>query len=413
MRIAIINKFFYRRGGSESAFFSTIQLLEGKGHRVIPFAMRHPMNEESPYSSYFVSEVDLRGRNSIWGKLSTASRIIYSTEARRKLSNLLARELVNIAHLHNIHHQLSPSIIVELKSRNIPIVMTLHDYKMVCPTYSLLDAKGICEQCSGGRYWHVLAASCGQGFSERAILALEMYLHHKIFRFYELVDVFISPSQFLKEKLWQMGFKGEVHVLPNFIDSKLNNVNSGYCQGIVYFGRLSQEKGLYTLLKSAKALPYDIRIIGEGPLRQELEKIAIANQLSNVHFLGYLSGKDLAREIASAQVVVVPSEWYENNPFSVIEAFAFGKPVIGSRIGGIPELVRDGDTGLTFEPGNVDDLRKKIEYLCERPDMAITMGRRARALVENELNPDKHYKGLIDIYQRAIEKAKPRSRITT
>lgn len=405
MNILMVNKFFFRKGGSETCFFNTMRLLESRGHRTVPFAMSNPQNEKCAYSGYFVSEVDLSNQGAITNRLKATQKVLYSVEARKKLGRLLTDEPVDIAHLHNIYHQLSPSIITELKSRDIPIVMTLHDYKMVCPTYSLLDTKGICERCAGRRYWQVLAGSCGRGFSERVLLATEMYLHHKVFSFFSLVDIFISPSRFLKEKIHQMGFKGKIEVLPNFTRLMLNDFRNTIEHKVVYFGRLSQEKGLYTLLRASRGLPCEICIIGDGPLRAKLEARAANEQLNNVHFLGHLSDDLLHKEIDSGQAVIVPSEWYENNPLSIIEAFALGKPVIGSRIGGIPELVRDGETGLTFEPGNTNDLREKITWLIERPQEIIRMGKNARRLVEEELNPNKHYEELMAIYQRAIEKS--------
>jgi len=173
---------------------------------------------------------------------------------------------------------------------------------------------------------------------------------------------------------------------------------------VVYFGRLSPEKGLFTLLQAARNLPAQVKIIGDGPLRQVLEERVAQEGLANVDFLGYRSGQDLQEAIRSAAAVVLPSEWYENNPRTVIEAFALGKPVIGSRIGGIPELVRDGETGFTFEPGNAEDLREKIVLLARSPRLAEEMGRRAREIVEEELSPERHYEGLMQIYRRAAEK---------
>ncbi len=404
MNILMVNKFFFRKGGSETCFFNTMRLLESHGHRIVPFAMSNPQNEKCAYSGYFVSEVDLSNQGAITNRLRATQKVLYSVEARKKLGRLLADEPINVAHLHNIYHQLSPSIIAELKSRDIPIVMSLHDYKMVCPTYCLLDTNGICERCTGGRYWQALAGSCGRGFSERALLATEMYLHHKVFSFFDLVDIFISPSRFLKEKIHQMGFNGKIEVLPNFTRLMLNDFRNTIERKVIYFGRLSQEKGLFTLLHASKGLPGEICIIGDGPLRAKLEARAANEQLNNVYFLGHLSGDLLHKEIGSGQAVIVPSEWYENNPYSIIESFTLGKPVIGSRIGGIPELVRDGETGLTFEPGNADDLREKIAWLMDRPQEIIRMGKNARKLVEEELSPSKHYEGLMAIYQRAIEK---------
>jgi glycosyltransferase involved in cell wall biosynthesis len=172
----------------------------------------------------------------------------------------------------------------------------------------------------------------------------------------------------------------------------------------VYFGRLSAEKGLFTLLEAAKGLNIKVKIIGEGPLRPALEEKAVRDGVDNVLFLGYMSGEPLKEEIRKAVAVVLPSEWYENNPRTAIEAFALGKPVIGSRIGGIPELVRDGETGFTFEPGKIEALRERIIEIFRQPKATVEMGRAGRSFVERELNADKHYEGLMDIYKYAATK---------
>ena len=239
-----------------------------------------------------------------------------------------------------------------------------------------------------------------------------MYLHHKILRIYDLVDVFISPSRFLKDKLQAMGFKGRIEVLSNFINPadfvpKYEAVEQSIC----YVGRLSKEKGVATLIEAVKGLDVTLKIIGDGPLRENLElgswsseeKSSNSELQTNIQFLGYKTGDELKDKIKKSMFLVIPSENYENNPRSVIEAFALGKPVVGARIGGIPELIKDHETGLTFEPGNVEDLREKIDYMVNHPDKVIEMGRNARRFVEKELNAEKHYERLMEVYQSVTD----------
>ena len=392
-------------------------VLEEHGHKSIFFAMQHPENLTCENSDYFVPYVDLSIVDGLKNKIKTAGRILYSFEAKRRLSKLLDEYKVDIIHIHNIYHHISPSILHEIRKRGIPVVMTLHDYKMVCASYSMLLGNKPCEACCGGKYYNAVVKKCVKKSRYKSILAAaEMYFHHNILNIYDIIDVFISPSLFLKNKLKEMGFKKDIVHLPNFINMQKfelgdNISNPDDKKSIVYFGRLSHEKGLWTLLEASKLLKRDsigrrieIKIIGDGPIRDELKESVRAEGIDNVRFLGYLQGKELYQEINKSFAAVLPTECYENNPVSVLESFALSKPVVGARIGGIPELVKDGETGLTFQPGNPDDLSKKILRMVSNPDKTAEMGRNARELVEREFNAEKYYEKLIDIYNRLINK---------
>ncbi|GAB63206.1 MAG: glycosyltransferase family 1 protein [Candidatus Jettenia sp.] len=416
MNILQVNKFHYLRGGSERVYFGTADILEKHGHTVKFFSMSHPENIPCETSKYFMPDVDLNTNDgNPMSQLKIAFRILYSFEAKKRISRVLDQYPADIAHLHNIHHQISPSILHELRSRKIPIVMTLHDYKMVCGSYSLIADEKICEDCNRGRYFSAIRKRCIKDSRTKSVLAaVEMYLHHTLLDIYGAVDVFISPSLFLKNKLQKMGFKKPIIHLPNFVmnfedvRSEPEDNGSRKEKSLVYFGRLSPEKGLSTLMKAVKILQakdgirIKVKIIGEGPLKDVLEKNA--EELNHVQFFGYMRGQSLYHEIKKSTVVVLPSEWYENNPISVLEAFALGKPVIGARIGGIPELVKNNVTGLTFESGNVDDLVEKITAMLESSDRIIHMGENARLFVERELNAEKYYQELMKIYQSVIRK---------
>ncbi|MCC6544787.1 MAG: glycosyltransferase family 4 protein [Nitrospirae bacterium] len=412
MNILHINKFHYFRGGSETVYFKTADILASHGHKSIFFSMHHPENLSCNTSNYFMPYVDLNtnGNSGMMGQLKTAGRVIYSFDAKRRLSKLMDEHPADIAHLHNIHHQISPSILHELKKRKIPVVMTLHDYKMVCASYSMLVDGRPCEACYRGRYFEAIKKKCVKGsLSKSVIAALEMFLHHKVLDIYNNVDIFISPSIFLKNKLTEMGFHNRIVHLPNFIDAnKFENINGReerLDNSVVYFGRLSQEKGISTLINAARKIGPEVlfKIIGDGYLRSSIEYTVKENGINNVQFLGYMKGEALYQEIKGSKAVILPSECYENNPMSVIEAFALGRPVIGARIGGIPELVRDKETGLTFEPGNADDLSEKIERLLADSSLSVAMGKNARRFVEAELNPERYYQRLMEIYRQVIQ----------
>ena len=312
-------------------------------------------------------------------------------------------------HLHNFAHQISPSILHVLKRFGIPSVMTMHDYKLVCPVYSLLLNGSPCERCRGGKYYQCFINSCVKNSRIKSLLStIEMYTHHKLLHIYELIKIYISPSRFLKNKAMEMGFQKKIVHLPNFVNVEDFTPNYDFVENsIVYVGRLSYEKGLLTLIEAVRNIKnLNLKVIGEGPQREDLESRVESLQPrmnGHIHFLGYKSGGELINEIRNSLFLVLPSESYENNPLAIIEGYALGKPVIGSKIGGIPELVKEEETGLCFEPGNVEELGSKIEYLKGNPRKIKEMGRNARTFVEQELNADRHYQDLISIYSQAMD----------
>lgn len=408
MNILLINKYFYPKGGSEISLFNTAKILEEEGHHVSFFSMLHPLNIDTPYSKYFVSNVDFERPGSFKENVKTSMRIVYSLESRKKLEELLKQERPDIVHLHNIHHQISPSILYSLKKFKLPVVMTLHDYKMVCPTYRMVLRGRVCERCRNRRFFHCTVHRCHKNSVSKSILnTLEMYLHSCIFRSYTLVDVFISPSQFLKNRFWAMGFPGKIIHLPNFVfPDEFDPSLTWGDKTILYFGRLSREKGIYTLLQAMEGLPIRCKIFGDGPEKDNVQKIIKDKTLTNTFLYGFMEQEQLKKEVQNCMFVVLPSEWYENLPFSVIESFALGKPVVGANIGGIPELIRNEKTGMLFEPGNVDDLKKNILYLLDNSEKISKMGRTARTYIEQDLNPKNHYRELIKIYNEVLDRHK-------
>jgi len=412
------SRFHYPYGGTEALMQSTTRLLESHGHKVIFFSMQHPDKLWSEYSDYFVPYQDLNNCDGLIKQIVATARILYSWDNRKRLAHLLNRYPIDISHLHSIYYHISPSILHELKKRRIPMVMTLHDYKMVCASYSMLSNGKPCEACRGGKYFKAIKHRClRSSITKSALAALEMYLHHKILDIYNNVSIFISPSMFLKNKLMEMGFNKEIVYLPNFIDTKkfeqVKNKDEGKHQenSVVYFGRLSPEKGLWTLLNTAKLLLHgiedkkvEIKIIGDGPMKEKLQEKVKSENINNVRFFGYMNGEALYQEIKKSFAVVLPSECYENSPIAVLEAFALGKPVIGSRIGGIPELVMDGITGYTFEAGNANDLKSKIEILIAEENANHKLGINARELVEKKFNAEIYYENLMAVYEKVLRK---------
>lgn len=409
MKILLANKFFYPKGGAETAFLQTGRLMEKMGHKVIYFSMKHPMNLETPYKKYFVSNVDYE-RGGLAYKVKAALKLLYSFEAGRKMEELIQDERPDIAHLFNIYHQLSPSILYSLKRHSVPIVMTLNDYKMACASYLLLYKGKICKSCRGGNYYECLLKNCVKESRLKSLLnTFEMYLHHKVFHWYDVVDMFISPSRFLQSKLHEMGFSQDniIH-LSHF--SNIEDIKPSFGHeddSVIYVGRLSKEKGLDTLINAVKGSDrIHLKIVGDGPMREEIEERIRKEGIRNIRLLGHKIGSELEQEIRKSRAVVLPSLCYEVYGLSITEGYVLGKPAVGANIGGIPEVIQDNVTGLLFNPGDEIDLRKKIEFFIENPDKAVEMGKNGRRFAEVELNPKIYYERLMQIYQMAFERHK-------
>jgi glycosyltransferase involved in cell wall biosynthesis len=401
MTILLANKFHFLKGGSERYYFDLARSLEAAGHRVVPFAMRHASNEPTPYARHFVSEVSFEGDGRPRERLRRAARVLYSVEARSRMARLVEEERPDVAHLHNIAHQLSPSILEALSVRGVPIVQTLHDYKLACPTYLFLAHGRPCERCIGGRFHHAARLRCNRdSFVASLVNTVEMYLHAMLGT-YDRVDRFLCPSRFLLDKMREAGIEERrlVH-MPYFVfasDYRPSPIKSGHA---VYLGRLSREKGLVTLLR-AVALAPNVRLVvlGDGGMRPELESLATALGIgSRVTFAGMKFGEEMHALVRDARFTVIPSEWYENLPYAALESFALGTAAVASRIGGLPELVRDGETGLTFAPGDASALAEAMEALWNDPAASAVMGRNARDLIEREYDAPAHLERILALY---------------
>lgn len=360
MKILLVNKFLYPKGGSETYIFKLGDVLKKHGHTVEYFGLENEKNIVTNSADSYVSHIDFS--EGIKKNLKAPFRIIYSTEARRKIRKVLDTFNPDIVHLNNIQFQLTPSIILEThkyrkeKNQNLKIIYTAHDYQLVCPSHGLYDNDiNICEKCLDGNYMNCLKTKCIKNSYAKSLLGtVDAYLW-KYSKAYDYVDKIVCPSEFLKSKLdTQKGFADKTVAIHNFFDAdELPNVKKE--NYVLQFGRLTKEKGTYTLLKAAKNLP-DVKFVfaGSGEAEDEIKKVP------NAQYVGFKTGEELKNLIAKASVSICPSEWYENCPFSVIESQIYGTPVIGARMGGIPELIKEGETGLLFESGNAQELTEKI-----------------------------------------------------
>lgn len=402
MNVLQAHKFFWKRDGASNYFLYLSDLLRNEGHEVIPFSMHHPKAEKSSYSPYFVSQMDLDdpSRVSFFKKMQYAGRMFYSFEAKKKMRNLLDQKHIDIVHLHNIYHHISPSILPVIKKQNIPIVMTLHDYKLICPNYSLFHDGAVHEEDCRGWYGTCVENACMKGsVMQSRIVRAEMVFHHKIMKYYErLVDRFIAPSEFMIDLCVKYGWPREKFVhIPNAVDLQRFSVSKKDGTEVVYVGRVSEEKGLMVLLDAAKQTPeIPYTIVGTGPQEKELKKRVKKEKISNVAFTGFLSGKELDTAMKNARLFVLPAIWYENNPLSIIEASAMGKITIGSYIGGIPELL---PTQFLATPTDDKDLAQTIKkWYTASIAIRKKEGKLLRENAEKQHNSAEHVARIVSLY---------------
>ena len=482
MKILHINKYYFLKGGAERYVVELMKLQEAQGHEVAIFAMAHPNNLPTPWSKYFVSQVrtDFRqgagskeqgtidrhaeldsaslgdslptGRQagqvtatcgiptetvtrnddrvssllpvpcSLFQKLRTAFRMFYSFEARQKLAQLLDDFKPDIVHLHNYHHQLSPSILWELKKRNLPVVQTIHDFHLISPSYNLFCAGKIFEETKPNRYWKCATYKCAQNSYSASILeALEMYWLKFWGIMFTAVDRFVAPSVFVKNKCVEYGVAPkQITVVQHPLFSEQRTVNSEQPANdsrlltthyslltgsrFVFLGRLDPIKGVDVLLRALSKLkePPLVDIIGTGPAETSLKKLAQDLNLKNITWHGHKTGTELTEILSSASALVLPTLVYETFGLVILEAATLGLPSIASRLGGITELIDDGKTGWLVKPAQTEELAKKIAWGQEHPAQLEEMGKLAQSrLVAFE--PKHHLEKLEVIYKETIK----------
>lgn len=405
MKILMVNKFFYIKGGSETYYFSLKKLLETHGHTVIDFSMQDERNFNSDYKEYFVDNIDYSGKHSLASKLHMASNIIYSLEAKQKFRDLIESTEPDLIHLHIFQHQLSPSILDVIKKYDIPVVYTAHDLKMVCLNYKMMHHETICEDCKGEKYYKCAVNKCVKdSFSKSCINVIEGYFH-KWRQSYDIIDEIITPSSFYRSKFIEFGIReNKVHHIPNFLDATVPTVNKtpDSKQYYLYFGRLSEEKGVLTLIKALEETHLSLYIVGTGPLLDQLAAYITEKEINNIHLLGFKNGQELTDIVGNAKAVILPSEWYENGPYSAIEALRLGRPIIGSDIGGIPELV--SDNGYLFKTGDSDSLKNAITAFDALDSEAYAKCEQASLeLFFQNYTQTTHYNALFSIYTNALD----------
>jgi glycosyltransferase involved in cell wall biosynthesis len=410
LKVLMINNFHYLRGGDCRYTFDLASILEEHGHDVVHFAMHHPQNKPSEYSNYFVNHINydqLSRQKNLKNALRVFKTSFWNLESQRKLSALLDEFKPDIAHLQNILHHITPSIIPILRKSNIPIVHHLHDYNLICPDVYLLNKGQICEKCFQSRYYRCAINRCKKDSFSASLLAAAQRYYHEIINAFRGVSCYISPSEFAMCKFHEADFfaKKLIVAVPHFVRCETFEPNRDFGKkvGAVFAGRLIAEKGLITLLKAAEMISdIPITLYGEGPLKSEIKKYVNEKGLSNIRMMGWCPQKDLFDAFRRARCVVMPSEWYETAGLSVFEAAAVGTAAVVSNNTAMAEFVEDGRNGLVFEMRNAESLAECIRKSCSNSDVSNSMGQRAIEHVKRVYTADVHYKRIMDIYQKVI-----------
>jgi glycosyltransferase involved in cell wall biosynthesis len=393
-------------GGAERYYFDLYTLLKSKGHKVAFFSMKDCGNVYTKWNKYFVSNINLVKDNFI----KKITRIPYSLEAKYKINKLLDDFKPDLVHINNIYYYISPSILPEIKKRKIPIIQTVHDYQLISPVSALFYDGKICEITKKHSYYKALLNRSKKPYIATIMSVISQYIQHYCKFFENNVDCFIVPSKFMEKKLHEYGFHAKKIVcIPNFTKLKITDIKATrnkFQRYILYFGRLDESKGLLFLLNIAKELPnIEFKIIGNytnTESAKNIQRFIKNNKLQNISIEPHQSTKMLVKNIINSEFIIVPSLWYENQPYSVLESLSLSKAVLASRIGGIPEMITDKKTGILFNPGDIDDCIKKIKMLWHNPKLVNSIGIEAKKKSKH-YSPNVYYKRLLNIYTKTYK----------
>jgi glycosyltransferase involved in cell wall biosynthesis len=410
MKVLLINNCHYRRGGADVVYLNTGALLSNHGHHVSYFSTKSAKNEPTEFSDYFIDDIDALNLN-IAKQLLAAPRKLYSLKAKRNLGRLIESTQPDICHIHLYKGGLTASILTVLKKYKIPTIITLHDFSLLCPRNLFLDGNdNICEKCLTSHTINCVIYRCNRKKLFFSIVSyIEYELNNKIFRPEVYFDSIISVCRFnfdkhqfkpeLRKKLVQI-----YNFYPQMSITKPHHIKGDY---YFFYGRLSKEKGIITLIDAWAKLDvrYKLKIAGEGSLKAEICKKLRIENIHNIELLGFKSGDELKELIKNASFIIVPSECNENNPMTIVEGYSLGKPVIGSNVGGIPEIVNEGKTGFLFEMKNISELVRKIEQADALSDKDYEIfSKNSWQFAKENFSEETHYSKLISAYTDTISK---------
>jgi len=399
MNILLLHNYYQQPGGEDQVFEAEKALLKRAGHQVLTYE-RH--NDE--IKTYSLAQ-----------KLGLVKRTLWAKDSAQAIRDILKRERPDVAHFHNTFLLISPSAYYACWEARVPVIQTLHNYRLLCPAATFFRSGQVCENClSNTPPWPGVAHGCWRSSrAKTAVVAMMLAVHRWLKTWEKQVHLYIAPTEFARRKFIEGGLPAEkIVVKPNFVDSdELQVTNDEWRKGkrgyALFVGRLSPEKGVRTLLRAwQKTKEIPLKVVGDGPLMGEVQAFLEREGLEGVEVLGHREREEVLRLMRGAWFLVFPSEWYEGFPLTIAEAFACGVPVIASRLGAMAEIVEDGRTGLHFEPGNSEDLVAKVEWAWTHPKEMQEMGQEARREYEEKYTAERNYEMLMEIYQRAMEEAR-------
>lgn len=397
--VLAVNNYHHVRGGADRCYLELNRLLAAKGHAVACLSTAHPQNEACPGPHEFVEPIDLRTP----GPLDLV-RFCHSRRAARAARALVESARPSLAHLHIYYGQLTTSIFAPLREAGIPIVQSLHEFKLVCAVSSLLSNGTPCEACAGRHFWKAAAKRCNRRSLPRSLVSATEAYYSRARGAAEHVDHFLAVSDFVRDKVIQHGLPAhKVTTVHNFVDVEGLEPATGEGEHVLYLGRIERTKGVFTLARAAERLSgLPVLFAGDGEDRAELERTVSERGLEHVRVLGFRAGEELRDLVRRALCVVVPSECHETFGLSALEAMALARPVVASRIGGLPELVSDGEDGFLVTPGDADELAEKLVWLGAHRREAVALGARARADAARRFGAERHYERVLDAYRRVL-----------
>ncbi len=387
MKILFAHNYYQLSGGEDEVVHSEIALIKEMGHKLHFFSIHN-------------NEI-----NNIRAKIKSATNLIYSFKSKQKIIKTLKQFKPDVVHVHNFFPLITPSVYDACAEIHIPCVQSLHNYRTICPGALLLRKGEICEKCVKKSLCYAIIHRCYKDSIIGSIDVAGMVKFYNRKKHLDKVNRFICLTEFSKKKFIQSGFPAnKISVKPNFVKNQLNTKgkSSNHHKKALFVGRLSQEKGIDTLIKAWKTIDYPLEIVGTGPLLNKIQN----NVPQNIRFSGYLPKEKVMQKMAESSFLIMPSICYEGFPMVIVESFACGLPVIASKLGSMEEIIQDGITGMHFKPGDPYDLSKKINQIISSPEKLHQMGINARDEYEQKYTPEKNYNMLIKIYNEVIEEYK-------
>jgi glycosyltransferase involved in cell wall biosynthesis len=410
MKIALVNYRYFISGGPERYLFNIKDILESEGHEVIPFSVKNKRNVPTEFEKYFLESIDdevyfAHVKKNLKCILLSFCRMFYSFEAKKKFKELLIDTKPDLVYILQYHNKISPSFISVAKKRRIPVVHRISDFQYMCPNALFYNERnGICEDCLTGKKWNCVKYRCVANSSVYSFIKLAAQKYHALLGITKKIDAFVVPASFTLNKLRQYGVQGEkLHHIPTFFNLKKEPETIEYKPFFLYVGRISKEKGLMTLIKAFVDTSYQLKIIGfssddyEGYLKNYLQ-----DKKHAIEFLGRMDFVNIVPYLSTCLCTVLPSEWYDNFPNSLLESFAYKKAVIATNIGSLPELVKNDETGLLFDYASVSSLKEKIKYFMDNSSEAKRMGENAYRTLIHNYSPQIHYARLIQLFKSLL-----------